>query len=274
MWSQPLKNKDDSCYIDVALISLFINPSLNVKRSISLSPECSPRSVVETCGAKDLASTRKIQNLVRKTADRLRNHRKSNSTRAVPIQALRNASKKCPTLNDSERFDKSGMNDPSVFIEYIAALFPCMNVKIETNGKVETKKHPIIYLETGSLEKIDGMDLSDVVELHERKNKIEIVNPPFVVFDLTRLNHKGEYVDDVQVFPDRRLDLGGSKPLLLTAVVVWKDYHYTVYARIGRTWYYFDDMEKNVEKIGGYNKMIQDRSEFATMDGKLFVYQK
>ena len=274
MWHQPLKNKDDSCYIDVALIALFINPSSTVKKALSKVPECTPETVVETCGAKTLASTRKIQEMLRTTAQRLAKHRTSGTTRPISIQSLRRASLKCPTLNDPERFDRSGMNDPAVFIEYISALLPCLSVKIKTKKQIVKKSHPIIYLETGKLKQLNGLYLSDVVERHERMRSIEVDNTPFVIFDLTRLNDKAKYVHDVQVVPDRKIDMGGSKPLLLTAVIVWQDYHYTVYARIGRTWYYFDDLEKYVEKIGGYDKMIQDKEDFATTDGKLFVYQK
>ena len=272
MWSQPLKNKDDSCYIDVALIALFINPSSVVKKALSVVPECTPKSVVETCGAKTIESTRKIQDVLRKTAARLAKHRAGKRT--ISIQSLRKASKRCPTLNNPERFDRSGMNDPAVFIEYISALLPCLTVKIKTNNNIVKKLHPIIYLETGKIEKLNGLDLSDVVDRHETKNRIEVENTSFILFDLTRLDERGKYVEDVQVFPDRKMHMGGSKPVLLTAVIVWKEYHYTVYARIGRTWYYFDDLEKNVDKIGSYEKMIEDRDEFATTDGKLFIYQK
>ena len=45
-----------------------------------------------------------------------------------------------------------------------------------------------------------------------------------------------------------------------------------MYAKTGHVWYYFDDMEDTVEKIGSYEDMIEDDDGFATMDGKLFVY--
>jgi len=262
--------------MDSAMIALFLRPCRTIKNAIE-KKKCSSPDFTKICGERK--SARNVQHVIRDTAIELSEHSPS-STDSVDLSFLRVSAKSCPALNGRERFDREGMNDPSVFLEYIFAIFPCLNMTVrkvsecsECNAIVslDEKTTPLVYLETGPLKSIDGLMLSNVIEIHEENSGIEFRSPGFIVFDLTRLDMRGRYLKNVQVIPDQSIRLGGGR-LQLRAVVVWHNFHYTVYAKVGRTWYYFDDMEDEVEKIGTYKDMIEDDDEFATMDGKLFVY--
>ena len=266
MWNQPLKNKKNSCYIDVVLTALFINPSDAAVKAMN-SIACAPSSKV--CGT-DENSVQHIQAIIRDVAAELEEH-SYESKYYISIDELRQSAKKCPVLNNNERFDRGSMNDPSVFMEYLVHLFPCLKIK-NSKGQLIS---PLINLETGPLKDINGFDLSDVVDNHMEKNSA-FNNPPLIVFDLTRLNSKGEYEDDIEVIPDEFLNLSGTKyqdvPSELSAVVVWKDFHYTVYAKVEDIWYYFDDTDKFVEKVGTYEDLLSHNDNFVSMDAKLFFY--
>jgi hypothetical protein len=276
MWTQPLVHSNDSCYMDSAMIALFLRPCRAVKNAIE-KKKCSSPDFTKICGERK--SARNVQRVIRNTAIELSEHSPS-SMDSVDLSFLRVSAKSCPALNGRERFDREGMNDPSVFLEYIFAIFPCLNMTVRKVSEcsdcnaivsLDEKTTPLVYLETGPLKSIDGLMLSNVIEIHEENSGIEFRSPGFIVFDLTRLDMRGRYLKNVQVIPDQSIRLGGGR-LQLRAVVVWHNFHYTVYAKVGRTWYYFDDMEDEVEKIGTYKDMIEDDDEFATMDGKLFVY--
>lgn len=277
MWIQPLLNRDDSCYMDTAMIALFLRPSRALKKIIGNS-RCSSPGFENICGGK--RNARRVQEIIRHTARELADH-SAMSEETVDLAPLRLAAKNCPSLNRHERFDREGMNDPSVFLEYIFALFPCLKMTVrristccrhcDAQISLDEKVNPLVYLETGPLKDIDGMMLSDVVDLHEENTNTRFMSPSFIVFDITRLSMRGRYLHDIEVTPDRSIALG-RRTLHLRAIVVWRNHHYTVYAKTGHVWYYFDDMEDTVEKIGSYEDMIEDDDGFATMDGKLFVY--
>jgi hypothetical protein len=112
------------------------------------------------------------------------------------------------------------------------------------------------------------MELSDVVDMHADKTGEIFDNSELVIFDITRLEG-GKYNQNVKVVPDEILD---EEQLELTAVVVWKDYHYSVYVIVDGIWYYLDDTEEYVEKVGSYEDLLEHNDEFVSWDGKLFFY--
>lgn len=255
-WLQPLINKDDSCYMDVVLNALFLDPSPEIKQVFEdSSPLCVPDNNI--CGTTSEEATRDIQSTIIKLANELNLHRRG-ANYYLSLDDIRKSAMACPVLNNPERFDKDGMNDPSVFIEYLVELFPCIRY-------LNSDKSPLVYLETGPLKKIHGKNLSEVIG---EENVIDFEDSELVIFDITRLE-RGKYNENVRVVPDETLlhDL-----LELSAVVVWENYHYSVYVNVDGTWYYLDDAEEYVEKVGDYSDLLEHNDEFVSWDGKLFFY--
>ena len=262
MWIQPLKNKKDSCYIDTVLIALFIDPQKWVIRR--LNAKCR----VEVCGAKvPLKSIENIRNLYRQLAAKISNHSPS-SKKTVNQGPVRNISTLCPLLNHKERFDEGGMNDPAVYLEFLLEIFTCSN-----NSK---DQYPFFYLETGPLKKLHNTYLGDLIQ----KQSTKWVPNDHVILDLTRLDHKGRYVKGVSVLPEEVLQFGSKgHELFLHAIIVWVNFHYTVYAVVGDKWFFFDDTRPHVEKIGSYSQLLK-QSEKKTgrpsplTDSKIYFYSK
>ncbi len=263
MWSQPLQNKHDSCYMDVVLNALFLDPTRSVEKSLEDISRCVPANNV--CGTDSKESTRDIQDTVRDVANHLKIIGESKGVEDyVSLDEVRKSALSCPVLNSTERFDKEGMNDPSVFIEYLVELFPCMK-------KLNSGESPLVYLERGPLINIHNKDLSEVVDMHADNTGETFSNSELVIFDITRLE-RGKYNTNVHVEPDEIILYDNGKRLELTAVVVWENYHYTVYVNVDETWYYLDDNEKYVEEVGDYSDLLKHKGEFVSQDGKLFFY--
>ena len=270
----PLKNKNDSCYIDVALLSLFRSPCPLIRRSIIREQyDCIQDNVCG--GSESRCHVEELQREIKRIAIDLSKGKKTN------IDCLREKLVNCPKLNETERFDKVGMNDPSVFIEFLFSLFPCLKEAVEMQKrfqcpdckeKVQLYTHvpPLKYLVTGPLENIHGTELSSLI--NEQKHDFSDV--PFIIFDLTRVDDRGDFVDDVVVYPEKKLRLGKSL-VWLTSIVVWLDFHYTCYTLIKNEWYHFDDTKKKAFIVGDYDDLLScKRGGSPLTNAKWFVYQK
>jgi ubiquitin C-terminal hydrolase len=263
MWIQPLVNKNDSCYIDTVLIALFIDPQNWIIRR--LHSRCHE---VEMCGTKVPRRTvKKIRDKYRQVASKISRHN-SRSHRPVKIEAVRNISTLCPLLNNKERFDQKGMNDPAVYLEFILNLFPC------EDGKNSPEK--VVYLNTGPLKKLHNTYVGDLVQ---KQNLVWDTQCDHVILDITRLNSKGKYVPGIRIYPEECLQFENGPELLLHAIIVWVNFHYTVYAIVGDQWFYFDDTTDAVKPIGSYKKLLSQSYKTTKLpspltDAKLYFYSK
>jgi hypothetical protein len=297
LWIQPLVHENNSCYIDVVFIALFIDPLqpvINVLRK---------RNCVENVCGNTLKEVRMIQDSVRKIATELSSHSEYSDDNFT-LSSVRKSMLKCPLLNKNERFDQGDMNDPSVFLDCFFKIFPCFRtLKIKYNqeetfgnkaksasrsqsrsqsrGRSQKRKrlkgvtitlfkmvNPLIALETGPIKSIDGKYLSDIVE----EQPFTLIRPRFVIFDLVRLNSRGKYVKNLEVYPDEIMKING-RLLELRSIIVWEDFHYSVYSRVDGEWFYFDDMAADVKRIGTYEEMLESEvGPQVVISGKLYVY--
>ncbi len=266
---QPLINDRDSCYIDSLLVALFADPSPYIKKHI-LTP--SPTCVDDDACNGDISY--RIQDEIRRVAYLIA------VGKATSVQSLRRMIKKCPKLNAGERFDITGMNDPSIFFDmFMLKVFPCLTIPSkgqevcpDCNQKVDVvdKTNLLIPLETGPLDDIDGLLLSTIV----KEQNLQLIFPDFVIFDLIRKDPG--YRDDIVVVPDREMTVGLSgmkNTLRLKSLVVWEDYHYTAYCLVDGVWNYYDDTEDRVEVIGTYMDMLHSNPNPMT-SAKLYVYSR
>jgi hypothetical protein len=274
LWIQPLVHENNSCYIDVVFIALFIDPLqpvINVLRK---------RNCVENVCGNTLKEVRIIQDSVRKIATELSSHSEYSDDNFT-LSSVRKSMLTCPLLN-KERFDQGDMNDPSVFLDCFFKIFPCfrtLKIKYNQEGAKKKKKskvtitlfkivNPLIALETGPIKSIDGKYLSDIVE----EQPFTLIRPRFVIFDLVRLNSRGKYVKNLEVYPDEIMKING-RLLELRSVIVWEDFHYSVYSRVDGEWFYFDDMAADVKRIGTYEEMLESEvGPQVIISGKLYVY--
>ena len=274
IWIQPLVHENNSCYIDVVFIALFIDPMqpvINVLRK---------RNCIENVCGNTVQEMRAIQDSVRNIATELSSHSEY-SNEYFTLSRVRQSMLKCPLLNKSERFDEGDMNDPSVFLECFFKIFPCFRtLKIKYDQEKRTKKgrsvtitlfkmvNPLVVLETGPIKTIDGKYLSQIVG----EQTFSLVRPRFVIFDLIRMNSKGKYVKNLKVYPDESMKING-RVLGLRSVIVWDDFHYSVYSKVDGEWFYFDDMWRSVKRIGTFAELLESNvGPEVIISGKLYVY--
>ena len=60
--------------------------------------------------------------------------------------------------------------------------------------------------------------------------------------------------------------------LILTAIVIYKNQHYTLYTIFKNEWYYYNDL-KGIKKIGSYEEMLEHKPN-PQRNGVLFFYQE
>lgn len=276
VWKQPLKNSKDSCYLDTALIALFLDPSKRLIKDME-TKQCSPNSLVSVCGAKNKQDVIEIQKNFIVISRKLMENYVGSEPVSRERDRLRRRAKKCPVLNSKENFDKEGMNDPSVFLDYFLKLFPCLQITIQKKRKIMSIS-PLVYLETpGTIQQANDRTLRDLFLKQVKKQKItRFVDVPYLWIDFTRLD-KGKYIENIALIPSMHITVGNHK-FLLTSIITWWDYHYTVYTRVGRIWWYFDDVQKLVRKVGSNRNLVNDavngQENFAVYNGKLYFYEK
>ena len=72
--------------------------------------------------------------------------------------------------------------------------------------------------------------------------------------------------------PDESMKINGNV-LDLRSVIVWHDFHYSVYSKVDGEWFYFDDMARDVKRIGTYSELLESNvGPEVLISGKLYVY--
>ena len=126
---QPLYNHRNGCYIDVIMIALFRYPTPLVQKVMLTPPEprCIPPRRCSPDTTKSATATRKIQTAVRNVGKAISQNKTTN------LRRMRKVIRDCPALNTKERFDLDGMNDSSVFLDFLVNIFPCLCAVTEKN---------------------------------------------------------------------------------------------------------------------------------------------
>jgi ubiquitin C-terminal hydrolase len=78
-------------------------------------------------------------------------------------------------------------------------------------------------------------------------------------------------LNKVRIIPSRTITIGDGSRFQLSSIVVWKGYHYTSYFKCGLEWYYYDDMDSNIRKVGSYQRLLRSNPSPVT-NGILYFY--
>jgi hypothetical protein len=287
---QPLYNHRNGCYIDVIMIALFRYPTPLVQKVMLTPPEprCIPPRRCSPDTTKSATATRKIQTAVRNVGKAISQNKTTN------LRRMRKVIRDCPSLNTKERFDLDGMNDSSVFLDFLVNIFPCLCAVTEKKQTIKCPDcsakisyvpthSPLFYLSYGrNIKQWNGKKLSQLVKskLNKDFNSLKFTKAPLIIFDFTRLDDDMKYRDDVTLYPDETMSFvrGGTKKKI-RAIVVWKREHYAVFARVSnRGWYYFDGNHRQPIFIGPWSRLMDYNYDNDTevisplRNSKLFVY--
>ena len=276
MYMFPLQYKNNSCYIDSSLVSLFLIPNDIIDNGILLKPVMDR----EDCPVKE------VQKALLDITLSIRGERDVDY-----CTDLRKVFKKCP----SQTFYTTEMGDVAEFVSYIFTLFnfDIMTIREQNfysrRSDKELKKGvktvdrtfktiPILKIDA-YFEESKKIDLEDFIfhktdtilesgyvyngKKYRRQVSIKtVVDSPYLIFHVNRV-----FLDKVIEKPVIYEEYINN--LRLSSVIVHRSQHYTCFFRHGDNWYYYNDMS-GVKYVGSYED-INDNT-FIMKRGVLFFY--
>lgn len=260
-----LKNFNNSCYMDVILMSLLFNDNDFIEKEIFLKTDSEIIDIQEEL----LFIKHGLQ---------------SNCLE------FRNSLKK---IDNYEDFTDNDQRDAGEFLKYLFRLFKvdcCVNKEltfiIEDNNSqfvgytINDTASPIIDI--NNLEKgnsiIDLLISPDYFEVdnyvykgqnfkHLRKNTI-FVDYGMMIINLNRFHING-FINK-KIIPNQNLILASNKKFELNSIIIWNNFHYSSFINIEGIWHYYDDMGIDFVKVGDFSELL--KIDLVLTNGILFFY--
>ena len=83
----------------------------------------------------------------------------------------------------------------------------------------------------------------------------KLINCPFLIINLERLN--GRKFNKKTIYPTLFVTLNNLEKMVLSAIIVYENRHYTAYIRCNDDWYLYNDIDDDVyEYIGEYDDIL------------------
>lgn len=97
-------------------------------------------------------------------------------------------------------------------------------------------------------------DIGNTTKFKRRLQTNIIIDSQAIIFSIFR-KQEGGYIDTI-VLPDEKITLYNQNKLALSAIVCYKNKHYTCYFKCDNEWYYYDDTKNpTVKQIGSYTNL-------------------
>lgn len=305
---QGLNYINNSCYQDSVLLALFALPNKIITKYILNSrvekiyekkhkwKECSKDKQL------DFIIRQNIQNELIHITNILRHPEEKSHT----CSQLRQLIAKCPGTQEFHGFE---MQDAGEFLSYLFSIFQVdiaqtSNTTYVSNGvnwiKLDTIQDklasPIISVDSWRIQdtsqskyinefliQVDNIELDDnnpyIYKEHNhsyikpgekfyRKRSIwKMEKTDYLVFYIHRLNPVDNKKLKTVIIPPERIS-----NLSLHAIIVHYKEHYTCFIKCNNTWFYYNDApQSNIEKIGSYDVMLEQRPS-PLKHGTLYFY--
>lgn len=257
---------NNSCFIDVILVSLFLTDDTFIGDNI-LKDDSIEANICRSGG--DTTIKDEIRNELVKLFIGIRT---PNLSERLTTTLLKKAMVKCPA--NFNNFGDNKMNDSSHFIRFLFDLFPKTHTTTLLEDGERTYKNPPYYIvDSDTLISINkGITIGELL----RDNEYGVFDSEFLAVCLERTTGGGEWVGS-HVLPTETITLNGNK-LSLLSVIVWDDFHYTCYLKCGDVWYYYDcdsdDDLYSFTTVGTYLDMLRDDSYKALKSSITVLYSK
>jgi uncharacterized UBP type Zn finger protein len=287
-----LRNIYNSCYIDSVLMCLFAIPNSFITKSILKRDLCqlvlSNKKDI-SCDNNLLLDYNKrvvVQNeLIRITLymrgkEEMRNNVCSNLRKLISL------------CNPPEDFGGRNTQDAGEFLGFLFSVFNVsgtkrqidtyisrdQNIKPKLSSTLNISSSPIQIISSQKILENKSENISMFIDNIEDSivsdrgylRKVEIsslLEASFLVFyaQRTYLTKNGiEKRTYNRIIPEQKI-----QNLILYAVVVHKDNHYTAFIKCdGDKWYYYDDLQNEIEYVGKYEDIFQtnvDPSKYGTL---------
>lgn len=249
----------------------------------------------------DLANRQKVQASLVDIAESIRR-----TGKVANCTSLRKILEACP---HPEKFHKTGDRDSGEYLSYLISMFPETEVATVTTTISKSKdagktwntvssainKHGSIiwnvspytlkeisdntYYTTGAL--LESLDVEDTSteegeELTETNDTF--TTSPYLIIHAQRADpelsedDEGFFIDK-KILPTEHITFFDGSRVALSAIVMWKQAHYTAYIRCRSEYYYYDDGVGKVEDPISYMDMLMydDRSTHDDINGRPLV---
>ncbi len=306
-----LEYTGNSCYQDSTLLALFAIPNKFIDdhilekdvKTVSTNPG---RSLICSENVeKDFTYRSDIQKELISITHVMRSGKNSGKQ----CSNLRTLIKNC---RGSQAFHGTGTQDAGEFLQYLFSLFDVEDVYQERTVRVsndledipesvvEVRKDrnrvsPIILISSHTirqtltsridlhLEQVQDSILDeknpykgwDGTEYRRRIEILKISSASYLIFYANRIfrTDKGEIERTFnELVPTETIKLNENE-LNLFAVVVHRTEHYTCYIKCQNNWFYYNDMRKNIQYIGTYEKMLDEKVKpNVKTEGVLYFY--
>ena len=300
-----LQYTGNSCYQDSTLLALFAVPNKIIESQI-LTKNLNLISRKEFHCTENMKQDVKIRKRIQNELIRITNSMRG-GTQIKTCSNLRNLFKNC---QGSQEFHETETQDAGEFLQYLFKIFEVKNktyrrvtlvsnefgrhaklIKVYEN--IYTNESPIISISPYSIadkkedtissfiKTVDDavLDIENLYtyrgESYQRKIEInEVLAASFLVFHIQRLyvdlESGREVRNQTAIIPPEYIVIGKNN-LILRAIVVHQNNHYTCYIICNGVWYYYDDTKTQIFTVGSYEKMIENKPSPLTK-GVLYFY--
>jgi hypothetical protein len=299
----------NSCYLDSVLISLLLVPNKFIDNFI-LSNLFGTTKNWTFCKTKTKNKSLSIEdnlNKIGEIQDELRSlvndFRQRQITRPVCTK-LRSLFKNCNNTTISFYWLQNE-EDSIEFLNYILSMFIEEDISIQektvnilnddysffrNEEKIREKGGIVInikpeyitsedldlYLSQFLIEEIQVEVRGEIAQTIIKKQIIkETIYSPYIIFTINRKTLSGA-VNSKKFIPNEHIKLKENiNNLSLHSVVVYNSHHYTCYFLYNTIWYYYNDLDHQLQKIGNYNKLISRKTYPNVLtNGTIFFYKQ
>lgn len=285
----------NSCYQDSTLLALLAHPNKFITENIltkNLSDVIKNPEI--KCGderAIDLENRNKIQEELVNIAKSMRKELPENESIKY-CSNLRKLLRNCLSTSKQE-FHGTGEQDAGEFIQYLFNLFEVNTLKRtrinfitndldkDTKNLIESSSQinytiPIVSISQFEIKanmKIENylateldavFDESNLVKYNgktyiRRIEQSKVDHADFLVFYAQRLTKIDRIIkrNIIPIIPSENIHVNNTN-LVLYAIVVHINSHYTCYIKCDDNWFYYNDLNNNIVYVGNYNDMLND----------------
>ena len=117
-------------------------------------------------------------------------------------------------------------------------------------------------------------------ELYYNKcDVITIVDAPYIIFDIQRLNpFDGEYNDIDVIYKEKMINRVSNEEYTLTSIILYQGGHYTLIIKCptSNEYYYYNDIPNTFVYIGEFDQISSDETEYPNpyTQGTQYIYVK
>lgn len=164
--------------------------------------------------------------------------------------------------------DGKNWNETSSRVEYASIFQPFLDYEMLSNLPKDTNIQSLISTET--LTELDEKN-KYMGKYILKMDRNTILDSPYLIVSLDRggtvgyTNIENKSYINKSIIPDEIIQLDCGRLLKLSAIVVYKGFHYTCYFSLpspnnNKRWFYYNDIPNKIYSIGSYSRLLNQKT--------------